>query len=90
MPFSVQILFHVLVEVFKHEIKFIFSMTDIDQINNSWVVEFIQKGHFSNCGTWNALIAVLNLDFLQSNGLIRIPVDCFPDHTVSALADLLN
>lgn len=40
--FSIEVLFHVQVEIFEDEVKFVLTMYNVDQINNAWVIELAE------------------------------------------------
>ena len=67
--FSIEVLFHVQVEIFEDEVKLILTVYDVDQINNAWMIELAEQRHFSDSCARNPFIAVLNLNFLQSDCL---------------------
>lgn len=68
-PFSIEVLFHVQVEIFEDEVKFILTMYNVDQVNNAWMIELAKQRHFSDGCARDPFIAVLNLNFLQSDCL---------------------
>ena len=52
------------------------------------VLQFLQDGDFSHCGTGDSFIFILKLDFLESNNLLGGHTLRLVDLTVSALSDL--
>lgn len=50
VAFPIQVLLHVQIKVLEDKVKLVLSMAYINQINNSWVAQFFQKRHLSDCG----------------------------------------
>lgn len=65
----IQVLLHVQVKELENEIDFIFSMHNIEQVDNAWMVQLLQQGHLSYCGTRYSLIRMLYLYLFQGNNL---------------------
>jgi len=65
VAFPIQVLLHVLIKVFKDKVKLVLAVAYINQINDSWVAQFFQQRHLSDCGWGYTLVAVLDLYFFQ-------------------------
>ena len=66
---TIKIFLHVQVEELEHEVNFILTMHDVHKVDDAWVIQFLQQRHFTDRRAWDALVRMLNFDFLKSNKL---------------------
>ena len=64
VAFLVQVLFHVQIKILEHQVELVFSVNDVNKVYDAGMIQFFQKRHLSDCGTWNALIAMLDFYLL--------------------------
>ena len=69
LAFLVQVLLHIQVKELENKIDFIFSMYNVEQVDNAGMVQLLQQGHLSYCGTRYSLVRMLYLYLFQSNNL---------------------
>ena len=62
-------LLHIHVEVLEYQVEFVLSVNDVEETYDSFVVQFLQKGYFSESCAWNTLVAVFDFDFLKGDSL---------------------
>lgn len=62
---AVEVLLHVEVEKLEDEVEPIFAMNDIDEVDDVDVAQLTQQGNLADRGAGNALVGVLNFDFLN-------------------------
>ena len=62
---AVEVLLHVEVEKLEDEVEPIFAMNDIDEVDDVDVAQLTQQGNLADRGAGNALVGVLDFDFLN-------------------------
>jgi len=62
---AVEVLLHVEVEKLEYEVELVFAMNDVNEVDDVHMAELTQQGDLANRGAGNALIGVLDFDFLN-------------------------
>lgn len=60
----VQVLLHVQIKIFEHQVELVFSVNDVNKVYDAGMIQFFQKRHLSDCGTRDALVAMLDFYLL--------------------------
>jgi len=81
-------MFHIPLQIdiqkFKNQVKFLVSMDDVQELDNIFVVKFLQQTNFANGSARHPLVFRFQPYLLESNNLICAGVARFVDNTVCA------
>jgi hypothetical protein len=85
-PLFVEIFFEIKVKELENQVQFIFAVDNVFELHNVWVSQLLEERNLSNGCRRNALIGVLEPNFLKSDDLVCFPVASFEDDAIGAFA----
>lgn len=84
------VLLEVVLEVFEHQVELVLGEQHLLKFDNVGMPQILQQADFADSSGRDTIIFLFESDFLNSDQLVRLLVDCLIHDTVGTLTELLE